>query len=1173
MKPMKPSFKEFPISSWAIDNRVTIFLLAIVITIAGLVSFNLLPKENYPEVSWPVIYVSTPYPGTSAADIENAVTRKLEKELKGIKGIKEINSTSFQDFSSVFVEFETDVEIPKAKADVQEAVDRAKGELPNDLPNDPQVLDINFSEVPIMFLNVSGPYDNVTLKKYAEELQEEIESLSEILRVDIIGAPSREVQINVDLYKMEAMGLTMGNIEGTVAGENVIISGGELDIDNQKIAVRLNGEFSSVEQIRNLVIRSDKGNSAYLKDIAEVKDGFKDKDSYARLDGQPVITLNVIKKAGENLVSAADQIKEKISYLQESRLPDNAKITISVDLSMMTRNLLSELTNTIIIGFILVTIVLMFFMGVRDSLFVGLAVPLSSFIAFIALPALGYTLNMIVLFSFILALGIVVDNAIVVIENTYRILNEEKLPVVLAAKKAAGEVIGPVFAGTLTTVCPFLPLLFWPGAVGEFMGFMPVVMIITLFASLFVAYVINPVFAVTFMRPNKSKEPTPNKKIFTYTGIAAVVGILFHIGSNPSLGNLMFFMAGFILLNHFALRHAISAFQDKLIPKVKNAYKKVLTVSVERPGLVLSATLLFVLGTVAYVSTAGMKLIQFPKTPPNIIYVFNELPNGTNIEVTQKLTQELEKRVYEVIGKDNPMVKSVITNVAVGAGDPNSFDQNTSRPHKGKITVEFVPIKERTGNKSTMEYLEEIRENTKGFPGAKITVAQDANEPPGSAPIEVQVTSEDFADMTKVSTDIFNYLDSLNITGVEKLKWDADGNRTELLVDIDRQKASELGIRSGQVGMTLRTALFGKEISKFRDKEDDYPIMLRLDEKYRNSLDALMNMNIRYMDMADGQHKAVPISSIAKVGYSSSYGGINRTDLEKSVTISSNVLTEYNAAEVSAEIEYWVSAYEKAGRGMKGVNITVGGTTKDMEKDGAFLGGAFLVAMVLIFMILVTQFNSFGNVLIILSQVILSCIGVLLGHAILGMEFSVILSGMAMVVLAGIVVNNGIILLDFIQILRKRGMPLKEAIIEGGATRFTPVLLTASSTVLGLVPLALSFNMNFGTLFSDLNPQIFFGGDSAAFWEPFSYTVIFGLTFATFITLIFVPVAYYLVQRLNEWLVKVLNLNAPESIGTEEQLDIQEEEASAYSSNGNGSNGSSGSQKLGEYEEDSSTLV
>ncbi|MEM7659379.1 MAG: efflux RND transporter permease subunit, partial [Bacteroidota bacterium] len=457
---MAKRFKEFAISSWAIDNRITIFMLTFLIVVAGLISFNLLPKENFPEIQWPVIYVSTPYPGTSAGDIENLVSRKIEKELKGLEGVKEINSTSIQDFSSVFVEFETDVDLDEALREVQEAVNRSKSELPNDLPTDPQVLDINLSEIPIMYINLSGQFDKVTLKRYAEEMEDELEKLPEILRVDIVGAPEREIQVNVDLYKMEAASITMGNVEQSIAGENIIISGGELEMGDQKVSVRLNGEFQDVREIENLVVRSGKGNSVYLKDIASVVDGFKERDSYARLDGEPVMTLNVIKKAGENLVSAADEIKTVVTDLQKTRMPQELTVTLSVDQSVLTRNTLNELTNTIIFGFILVTLVLMFFMGVRDALFVGLAVPLSSFIAFAFLPALGYTMNLVVLFSFIMAMGIVVDNAIVVIENTYRIFTEQGMSITKSAKKAAGEVIGPVFSGTLTTICPFLPLLF-----------------------------------------------------------------------------------------------------------------------------------------------------------------------------------------------------------------------------------------------------------------------------------------------------------------------------------------------------------------------------------------------------------------------------------------------------------------------------------------------------------------------------------------------------------------------------------------------------------------------------------------------------------------------------------------------------------------------------------------
>ncbi|MEL6630332.1 MAG: efflux RND transporter permease subunit, partial [Bacteroidota bacterium] len=906
------SFREFGISSWSIDNRITIFILTAVIVVAGLASFNSLPKENFPEIQWPVIFVSTIYPGTSAGDVENLVTRKIEKEIKGIKGIKEVNSTSIQDFSSIFVEFETDVDLDEAKREVEDAVNRSKSSLPNDLPNDPSVNDINLSEIPIMFLNVSGPFDNVTLKRYAEQLEEAIESelSNSILRVDLVGAPQREVQINVDLYKMEAASIALGDIEQAVSAENVIISGGEIDINNQKVSVRLNAEFTTISQLKNLVIRSGLGNSVYLQDIAEVKDTFRERESYARLNGDPVLTLNVIKKAGENLVDAADDIKVIVADYEQNKFPENLSVTVSVDQSIQTKNTLQELINTIIIGFILVVIVLMFFMGLRDALFVGLAVPLSSFIAFATLPALGFSMNLVVLFSFILAMGIVVDNAIVVIENTYRIFNEEGLPIVQAAKKAAGEVIGPVFSGTLTTVCPFLPLLFWPGPIGEFMSFMPVVMIITLFASLFVAYVINPVFATSFMKKEDPNKPTNHRNVIIYTAGAIAIGLICHLGGIPSFGTFMFFMAGFVLLNAYVLKYVIRWFQQRGIPSLKRGYRNLLAWSLDHTWAVFFGVVSVILVTVISIGVAGLKFIQFPEAEPNQVFVYNELPNGTDIEVTDSVTRILEERVFGVIGKDNPIVRSVVTNVAIGAGNSNSFDQSTAAPHKSKITVEFVGVKDRQ-DQSTLQYLIDIREAVQGIPGTKITVEQEASGPPGSADVELLVTSEDFDDLMKTSTDLFTFLDSVGIPGVEKLTWDVDEKRPELLINIDREKANQLGILSGQIGSALRTALFGKDISQFRDKEDEYDIILRLQEPYRDDISSLLNMSITFRDMSDGRLKSIPISSVASFSYDESYGGINRTDLKKSVKINSNVLKdEYNVNDVFADMEYWVGVFE-----------------------------------------------------------------------------------------------------------------------------------------------------------------------------------------------------------------------------------------------------------------------
>ena len=769
------TFREFPISSWAVENRTTIFLLTLIIALIGLVSFQSLPKENFPEVAFPIIYVSTPYPGTSPQDIESLITRKIEKEVNSIEGVKEINSTSIQDYSSVFVEFETTVDLEEAKLDVKDAVDRAKSELPTDLPSDPQVIDINLSEVPIMFLNVSGNYDKVTLKRYAEEIQDEIEKVNEIRRVDIVGAPEREIQVNVDLHRMQALNLALGDIESAIASENVIISGGELDIRDQKVAVRVNGEFQTVQDLENIIVRSMQGNTAYLREVADVIDGFEETASYARLDGQSVITLNVIKKAGENLVNAADQIKVLIETLQKTRLPDGLTITLSADQSQTTINQLNELTNTIVFGFILVTLVLMFFMGIRDALFVGLAIPLASFISFMFIPSLGFTLNIVVLFSFILAMGIVVDNAIVVIENTHRIFNEEGLPIIQAAKKAAGEVIAPVFAGTLTTICPFLPLLFWPGTTGDFMKYLPSVLIITLFASLFVAYVINPVFAVAFMKRENPNQPRNIRKVWIYAGILVLIGIAFHLASAPGPGNLFIFIALFLPFEAFALRHAINWFQARALPALKNGYKNILGWSLRGWNpLIVTATILFVLiiSVLSFtfrLSSGTMRMVLFPEGEPNFVYVYNELPTGTNIQVTDSVTRVLEARTQEVLTQTPGINKSIITNIAVGAGDANSFDQGASKPNKGKITVEFVGVKEREGL-STRKILETIRQELQGISGAQVTVEQEPTGPPGSAPVQVEIFSEDFDSLMAVSTELYNYLDSLNIPGVERLK-------------------------------------------------------------------------------------------------------------------------------------------------------------------------------------------------------------------------------------------------------------------------------------------------------------------------------------------------------------------------------------------------------------------
>lgn len=1143
--------KEFFMSSWAIDNRITTFVLTAIVTLMGVLAFNSLPKENFPEIAIPTIYVGTPYPGNTPENIEKNITYHIEKELKAITGVKKIKSQSIQDFSVVIVEFETNVDIDEAKLEVKDAVDKAKQNLPSDLPGDPLVQDINLSEVPIMFINVSADLPPDVLKKYSEDLQDQIESLKEIRRVDLLGVEELEVQVNLSLLKMQANGVAFGDITSAIGQRDVLISGGQVKIGSQEYSIQVDGKFTEVSQIGEIVIRNSRGLPFYLKDIAEVKLAFKDSESYARLNGTQTISLSVIKKAGENLVSASDKISNVIEEFKVENLPtefqEEFEFIISGDQSYLTRNMLNNLTNTIIMGFILVTLVLMFFMGLRDSMFVGLSVPLSSLIAFVVLPWLGFTLNLVVLFTFIFALGIVVDNAIVVIENTYRIFNSTKVSIGVAAKKAAGEVIVPVFAGTLTTMAPFLPLAFWEGIVGEFMFFLPVTIIITLFASLLVAYVINPVFATAFMKRDDETKKLSLKGFFIVFGAIAVMAVLLYLGGNNTGGNILMIFGFLMLLYRFILSPAIRAFQTSFLPWMMRGYRNVLDWALRswHPYLVLGSTIFLLFFSFGFFGANPPKVVFFPESDPNFIYIYSQLSVGTEIEKTNQVTLELERIVDDVLEGKEHTVKSIIVNVAKGAGSPQDFNQTSIFPNKSRIQIEFVPFQDRKGV-SSRELLariralmkEEKRTNPKIPSDISITVDKEPSGPPTEKPVNIEVRGDDFAKVKPIADKLFAHLQRLaqagTIEGIEELKTDVEEGKPQLNVQIDQTKASQLGMNTVQVGMALRTAVFGSEVSQFRLFEDEYPVMVRLRKEDRESIDMLKNMEISYRDMATGMFHYVPLSSVASLERSTALGGINRLDLKKAITISSNVLSDYNANEVVYEVIDYMNEWKKDNeRLLDGVTVEMTGQILEQEETSAFLGGAMGASMVLIFLILIAQFNSLGKVTIIFSQIIFSITGVLLGFAFSGMEMSIVMVGVGVVSLAGIVVNNGIILLDFIGMMEEEGMSIKEAVIQGGSTRFTPIVLTASSTLLGLLPLALGLNINFETLFTELNPQLFMGGDTASFWGPLSWTIIYGLGFATLVTLVVVPVMYIL---FNRWGVNIGKATARISSGVGNSL-------------------------------------
>lgn len=1104
---MEDANKEFKPSSWAIENRTAIYVLTVIIAVIGCFSYVGLPKENFPEVVIPKIFIQTVYPGTSPANMENLVTKQIEKQLKSTSGLKRITSNSYQDFSVITAEFNTNVETKDAKQRVKDAVDKARQDLPSDLPNEPNVMDINLSDLPIMYLNISGDYDLKSLKKYAEKVQDQIESLKEISGVDVIGALEQEIQINVDLNKMAASLISFSDIERAVGYENLTISGGTIKMDGVRRTLNVKKEFVSAQELSKLIIKTPSGSSVYLRDIAEVKDSFKEQESYARLYGKNVITLNIKKRSGENLIDASDKINALIKEMKVSSLPKNLNITVTGDQSNRTRITLHDLINTIIIGFILVTVILMFFMGITNALFVALSVPLSMFIAFMAMPALGsivgfsFTMNMMVLFSFLLGLGIVVDDAIVVIENTHRIFDNGKVPIKKAAKIAAAEVFLPVLSGTLTTLAPFVPLLFWPGVIGEFMFFLPMTLIITLLASLLVAYIINPVFAVDFMEPEDHSMKKPRfdksvrKNLLIFLG-ASILGYLINFG----IGNLVVFVGLLYLLNHFYLNNAIRNFQKNIWPRVQNKYVNLLQWALSWPRAMMYGTVGLFIFTLLLVSVVSPKIVFFPSADPNFVYVYIQLPVGTDQAYTNEVVKTIEDKVTKVVGRDNKDVSSILSNVTIGVTDPQSEDQG-QYSNMGKVTVAFVSFGERTGERTSV-YLDRIREAVKGIPDAEITVAQEQSGPPTAKPISIEITGDNLDTLVKVSENLQQYLDSRQIAGIEELKSDFQSNKPEIIFDIDRERANREGISSGQIGMDLRTAIFGKEVSKFRDANEDYPINLRANESQRNNLDALRNMKVTYRDMGmGGIIRQVPLSSFASIDYVNTYGGIKRKQEKRIIILSSNVLGDYNPNEVVSNIQTEIDEFKSP----PGVEVKMAGEQEEQQETMLFLGTALMISLGLILIILVTQFNSITKPLIILSEILFSIIGVLLGVTIFGMEMSIVMSGVGIIALAGIVVRNGILLVEFTELMIEQGMDVKDAIIEAGRTRMTPVLLTATATMLGLIPLAVGLNMDFVTLFTEFDANLYFGGDNVAFWGPLSWTMIFGLGFATFLTLVLVP--------------------------------------------------------------------
>ena len=859
--------------------------------------------------------------------------------------------------------------------------------------------------------------------------------------------------------------------------------GGDILENGIRRTVRILGEFNTPLAVRDIIIKQEKGNIVYLRDIADVDFKEQEKESFAREYLQPVVMLDVKKRGGQNLLEASTKIDALLEDATANVFPQNLVISKTNDQSNDTRTMVSDLENSIVLGIILVVTVLYFFLGFRNALFVGIAIPLSMFLSFSILSFMGVTLNTMVLFSLVIALGMLVDNGIVVVENVYRLM-DEGYPRIKAAKLGVGEVAMPIIASTATTLAAFLPLILWEGIMGEFMKWLPITLIIVLSSSLFVALIINPMLISVYMKVIPKKES-----------------------------------------------------KVPFISKLENLYERFLSYALkgEKPGSILAGTFGLLILAVALMATFPPKILFFPNTDAKQVFVFIEYPIGTDIEETNLISMEIEKEIedylkkYEVNGK-NYLITSVIGQVGEGTSDPSRGQEGGKSPNKARITIDFVKYQDRQGV-NTETVLKDIRNLLQGYPGVRIVVDKPADGPPTGAPINIEVKGDDYDLILDTANRLKSFINNSNIGGIEELKLDIDQGKPELLVSVDRQKARRLGISTGQIGANLRTALYGKEISTYKNAEDDYPINLRLKNEIRYNKSALLDQKITFRNQSDGQIKQVPISAVATTENQSSFSAVKRIDLDRVVTIYSNVLNDYNPTEVNDKIRAIAEKFEVP----KNISISFTGEQEKQAEEMAFLSRALLIAVLLIFLILVAQFNSATTPIIISISVFLSLIGVLFGLLIFRMDFVILMTMIGIISLAGIVVNNAIVLIDYtnLTITRKRRelqledtdkltpSLLVECVVEAGKTRLRPVLLTAITTILGLLPLALGININFRTLITQLNPNFYIGGENVAFWGPMGWAIIFGLSFATFLTLVVVPILFYLINKLKTKKVKV----------------------------------------------------
>ncbi len=1130
--------KEFKPSVWAISKSNIIYFLMFIFLAFGINAYNTLPREDFPEIITSEVFISTINPGNTPEDIERFITVPLEEAVKGVSNLVDIKSTSLENYSIISLEFDEEIDIELAKQKVRDQIDSViSGEdwpTFNNVKVEPDILSMSLAEeMPILNVNIQGDYPTEQLKTYAEILEDRIEKLDEIKEVDILGAQDEEIEVAVDIKKMTASKVSFEDILSAIAYGNRTIAAGNIVSDGQRRTLRIMGEIENPDDLKNFVIKNEFG-PVYLEDVAEINFKESEKKSYAREFAKNLVSLAVKKRSGKNLINAANKIDVIVDEVIKNEFPSDLEVVITNDMSNRIISQVDDLVNNILFGIFLVTTVLMFFLGFRNALFVGFAIPMSMFMSLMIISALGYSLNTMILFALVMGLGMLVDNGIVVVENVYRLMEKEGMSKIEAAKLGISEIAYPIIVSTATTVLAFVPLGLWPGTIGQFMIYLPITLSIVLGSSLFVAIFFNSMLVSKFM--SIDEKNLSKKDLIRLTYFLSGIGLFLFIigGSARGFGTLFIFINIFFWLYSYYIKSLALRFRTIFLGWLEDKYERFLRFALTgwRAFAFLFGTILLLFLTMILVGIAGPKIEFFPDNEPNQIIIYAEYPQGTDIKKTNAITKEIESEVLEVInnkkyfeGSKNFMIESMLAQVGEGAGNQqNDFGSQADMPQKSKITVTLREFKYRNGF-SSEDLRSDVQRKLSGkYPGLAVSVEKDDNGPPAGYPVNIEITGKDYLELIRTAEEMRIFINDQKIAGIEELKIDVNKNKPSIQIEVDREKAGELGINPSQIGLVLRRSLFGEKAGIYKKDGEDYDINVRFNETDRYDKSLLYNQNVIFKNMNNGQLVEVPIASLIKSENVETYSAIKHRNLTRVVTLYSSIFAGYNAKEIVDQIKFQLDGFEVS----ENVKYKFTGEIEEQDKNQDFLNTALIMALMLILLLLVFQFNSIVKPLIIILSIFLSFIGVFLGLIIFDMTFVIIMTMLGIISLAGIVVNNSVVLIDYTQLLldrKKAKLNLEkdnmlpkneifESIVKGGKARLRPVILTAITTILGLIPLAIGLNIDLMSLFSTGDPNIYIGGDNVIFWGPLAWTVIFGLTFATFLTLIIVPVTFYLSKRL-----------------------------------------------------------